>query len=58
VTNPDPKVLRQELEKLAASPEELHRLSSAARDAASSDFSPEKIQAQFLNALRDTLTLV
>jgi glycosyltransferase involved in cell wall biosynthesis len=55
VTDPDPKVLRLELEKLASSPKELQRLSSAAREAAETDFSHERIQAQFLEALRGTL---
>lgn len=55
VTDPDPKVLRKALEELASSPEELHRLSSTARDATCTDFSNERIQAQFLEALRNVV---
>jgi len=55
VTDPDPKVLRLELEKLASSPEEVLRLSSAARDATRRDFSHERIQAQFMEALMDVV---
>lgn len=55
VTDPDPKVLRQELEKLASSPEEYQRLSCAAIDASRTDFSHERIQAKFLRSIMDTL---
>lgn len=53
VTDPDPKVLRREIEKLASNQEELQRLSNAAREAAETDFSPERIQAQCLESLRN-----
>lgn len=56
VTDPNPKVLRQELEKLASSSEEFQRLSIAARDATCTDFSAERIQAQFLESLRNVLS--
>jgi glycosyltransferase involved in cell wall biosynthesis len=52
VTDPDPKVLLRELEKLTSSQKEYQRLSSAAREAAETDFSHDRIQAQFMEALR------
>jgi glycosyltransferase involved in cell wall biosynthesis len=55
VTDPDPKVLRRELEKLAASPPEVLRLLSAARDAARTEFSYERIQSQFMESLRNVV---
>jgi glycosyltransferase involved in cell wall biosynthesis len=57
VTNPDPGRLRWELEKLASSPEEQKRLSLASLRAAQTDFSPERVQAQFLDALKGTLEM-
>ncbi len=57
VTDPDPKVLRREIEKLASNQEELQRLSNAAREAAETDFSHERIKAQFMEALRGTLDM-
>ena len=51
VTNPDPKALREAIEQLAASPAERQRLAAAARKAAQTDFSPEKIQQQFVGVL-------
>jgi len=55
VTDPDPKVLREELEKLVSSPEEQQRLSIASRDAAAGEFSAERIQSQFMEALKSVL---
>lgn len=55
VTDPNPAVLRQALEKLAASPDEQQRLATAARQAAQTDFNPDRIQAQFVEALRSVL---
>ena len=52
VTDPNPTVLRCALERLAASPAEQQRLAVSARDAARGDFNPERIQAQFIAALR------
>lgn len=53
VTDPDPKILRQEIENLALDPGEINRLSAAARDAAAMEFSPERIHTQFINALKE-----
>jgi glycosyltransferase involved in cell wall biosynthesis len=52
VTDPNPVVLRQALEKLAASIDEQQRLAKAARQAAQTDFDPDRIQKQFMDALR------
>jgi glycosyltransferase involved in cell wall biosynthesis len=52
VTDPNPSALRETLEELAASPDELRRLAKSARDAAAGDFNYEKIQLQFMEALR------
>jgi glycosyltransferase involved in cell wall biosynthesis len=52
VTDPNPSILRGALEKLAASLPEQGRLAAKAREAAENDFNPERIQAQFLDALR------
>jgi glycosyltransferase involved in cell wall biosynthesis len=52
VTDPDPTALRRALERLAASPAEQERFALSARVAAQGDFNPERIQAQFLSALR------
>lgn len=52
VTDSNPAALREALEKLAASPEEQQRLAVAARQAAQTDFNPDRIQAQFMAALR------
>ncbi len=56
VTDPNPKALRQALESLAIAPAEQKRLADAARHAACTDFNPDRIHAQFMNALRRTLT--
>jgi glycosyltransferase involved in cell wall biosynthesis len=52
VTDPNPTVLRCALERLAASPAEQERLAVSAREAARGDFNPERLQAQFIAALR------
>jgi glycosyltransferase involved in cell wall biosynthesis len=52
VTDQNPSALRQVLEQLAASLCEQERLAKSARDAAASDFNYERIQVQFMNALR------
>jgi glycosyltransferase involved in cell wall biosynthesis len=52
VTDANPSALRQVLEKLAASPLEQERLGKSAGEAAARDFNPERIQAQFMGALR------
>ena len=55
VTDPNPAGLRQALEKLAASTEEQQRLAGAARQAAETEFNPDQIQAQFVQALRNVV---
>jgi len=52
VTDPNPTALRRALERLAASPGEQERFALSARGAAEGDFNPERIEAQFLSALR------
>jgi hypothetical protein len=52
VTDPNPLVLRETLEELAASPSELQRLAKAASDAAAGEFNYERIQLQFMDALK------
>jgi glycosyltransferase involved in cell wall biosynthesis len=52
VTDLNPSVLRRALEELAASPSEQERLAKSARDAAAVEFNPERIQGQFMDALR------
>ncbi|MDR3564116.1 MAG: glycosyltransferase [Negativicutes bacterium] len=51
VTEPNPVALRQALEKLVASPADQQRLAAAARQAAQTEFNPDRIQAQFMQAL-------
>lgn len=55
VTDPDPKALVSELEKLHGTPEEGRRLSECSRMAARGDFSPAVIQDDFLGTLGDLL---
>jgi len=55
VTDPNPTALRQALEQLATNPGEQERLAAAAREAAQTDFNPDKIQAQFMQALRSVV---
>jgi glycosyltransferase involved in cell wall biosynthesis len=52
VTDPNPSVLREALEELAASPSELQRLAKSATVAAAADFNYERIHLQFMDALR------
>jgi glycosyltransferase involved in cell wall biosynthesis len=55
VTDPNPSALRQAVEELAASPWEHERLAKSAREAAAGDFDPERIQAQFMDVLRQAI---
>lgn len=55
VSDPDPKTLVRELEKLAAKSEERRRLAECSRKAASGDFSPAEIQDKFFGALGELL---
>jgi glycosyltransferase involved in cell wall biosynthesis len=57
VTDPNPDVLRHALEKLAVSTGEQQRLAAAARQAAETDFNPDRIQKQFMDALRSVIRL-
>jgi len=52
VTDLNPSVLRRALEELAASPSEQERLAKSAREAAAAEFNPDRIQEQFMAALR------
>jgi glycosyltransferase involved in cell wall biosynthesis len=52
VTDPDPSALRGALEELAASPVEQERLAKSSQQAAAADFNHERIQTQFIDALR------
>jgi glycosyltransferase involved in cell wall biosynthesis len=52
VTDPNPLALRETLEELAASPAELQRLAKSSCNAATGDFNYERIQLQFMDALR------
>jgi glycosyltransferase involved in cell wall biosynthesis len=51
VTNPNPAALRTALEKLSDSVNEQRRLIDAVREAALTDFCPDRIQNQFMTAL-------
>jgi glycosyltransferase involved in cell wall biosynthesis len=55
VTDPNPLALRQALEMLADSTDQQQRSSAAARRAAATDFDPERVQTQFMEALRCVL---
>src|SRR5436190_15573167 len=52
VTDPNPLALLETLEELASSLSELRRLAKSASDAAAADFNYERIQLQFIDALR------
>ena len=52
VTDPNPSELRRNLEELAASPREREHLAKLAREAASEEFNPNRIQEQFMSALK------
>src|SRR6266496_689275 len=51
VTDPNPLMLREAMEQLAASPVKQERLAESAREAAAGEFNRERIQAQFIDAL-------
>lgn len=55
VTDANPNALCKALESLAANPAEQQRLAAAARQAAETEFNPDKIQAQFMAALHQTV---
>jgi glycosyltransferase involved in cell wall biosynthesis len=57
VTDQNPDALRHALEKLAVSTDEQQRLAAAALQAAQTDFNPDRIQAQFMDALRSVIRL-
>jgi len=57
VTDPNPSALRQAMEELAASPAEQERLAESSREAAATDFDHERIQTQFIDALRRAIQL-
>ena len=52
VTDPNPSALHRALDELAASPSEQERLAKEARDAAADEFNCERIQTEFVDALR------
>lgn len=52
VTDANPSALRHALEELAASRQQQERLSRSAREAAAGEFNSDRIQAQFVHALR------
>ena len=52
VTDPNPSAIRRALEELAASPAGQERLAESSREATATDFNHERIQAQFVDALR------
>lgn len=51
VTDPTPSAIRTALEELAASPAEQELLAKSSREAGATDFNPERIQRQFIDAL-------
>jgi glycosyltransferase involved in cell wall biosynthesis len=57
VTDQNPDALRHALEKLAVSTDEQQRLAAAALQSAQTDFNPDRIQAQFMDALRSVIRL-
>jgi glycosyltransferase involved in cell wall biosynthesis len=57
VTDPDPSAIRSALEELAASPAEQQRLAQSSREAGATDFNPERIQAQFIEALTQAIQM-
>src|SRR5207253_7297881 len=52
VTDPNPSAIRRALEDLAASPAKQERFAGLSREAAATDFNHERIQTQFIDALR------
>jgi glycosyltransferase involved in cell wall biosynthesis len=57
VTDPDPSAIRSALEELAASPAEQQRLAQSSREAGATDFNPDRIQAQFIEALTQAIQM-
>jgi glycosyltransferase involved in cell wall biosynthesis len=57
VTDREPVVLRQALKDLVSSPDEQQRLAAAAQQAAEGDFNPGRIQAQFIEVLREAIAI-
>jgi glycosyltransferase involved in cell wall biosynthesis len=55
VTDANPSAVRLALEELAASPEEQNRLSQLSHQAAADDFNQERIQARFIDTLRQAI---
>ena len=55
VTDPNPSAIRAALEELASSPAEQERLAKSSREAAATDFNHERIQTQFIDALRQAI---
>jgi glycosyltransferase involved in cell wall biosynthesis len=55
VTDPNPVILRQALENLSESKDELRRLGAASREAAETVFNADKIRAQFVDTLRQSV---
>jgi glycosyltransferase involved in cell wall biosynthesis len=55
VTDANPSAIRGALEELAASPAEQERLAESSREAAATDFNHERIQGQFMDALRQAV---
>jgi glycosyltransferase involved in cell wall biosynthesis len=52
VTDPNPSAIRGALEELAAASAEQERLAKSSRETAATDFNHERIQTQFIDALR------
>ena len=52
IIDANPSAIRRALEELAASPAEQERLAKSSREVAATDFNHERIQAQFIDALR------
>ena len=52
VTDANPSAIRRALEELAASPAKQKRLARSSREAAATEFNHERIQTQFIDALR------
>jgi glycosyltransferase involved in cell wall biosynthesis len=52
VTDANPSAIRRALEELAATPREQERLARSSREAAATEFNHERIQTQFIDALR------
>jgi glycosyltransferase involved in cell wall biosynthesis len=57
VTDSNPLAIRRALEELAASFGKQEHLAKSSREAAATDFDPERIQMQFIDALRRAIQL-